>query len=208
MFDIRNLITFVGVVIALFLIPGPAVLLTLASSISSGRKVGIATGAGIATGDLLHTTMAVLGLSTLLMTSALAFTVVKDVGAAYLVYLGIRAFFAKTETLDLPTVQQASPRTAFQQGLLTEVLNPKTALFFLAFLPQFVRPAQGLAFLQFMVLGLIFVTLSIAYTSLLALGAGSVGAWLAHHPRANRWQGKFVGSIYLGLGIRLALQER
>lgn len=208
MFDVRNLITFVGVVIGLFLIPGPAVLLTLASSISNGRKVGIATGAGVATGDLLHTTMAVLGLSTLLMTSALAFTVIKDAGAVYLVYLGVRAFFAKTETLDLPTVQQASPRSAFQRGLLTEVLNPKTALFFLAFLPQFVRPAQGFAFLQFMVLGLIFVTLSIAYTSLLALGAGSVGAWLAHHPRASRWQGKFVGSIYLGLGIRLALQER
>jgi threonine/homoserine/homoserine lactone efflux protein len=203
-----TLVTYVLVVLGLFLIPGPAVLLTLARATSGGPRVGIATGLGIAAGDLVHSAMATFGLSAVLMTSALAFSVVKYAGAAYLIYLGLRALFEKAHALDLPTARAVDVSRAFRQAVLTEMLNPKTALFFLAFLPQFVHPEHGGAVAQFAVLGLVFVGMSAAYTSLIAMGAGAFGRWLKRHRSIGRWQGRIVGTIYLGLGIRLALQER
>jgi threonine/homoserine/homoserine lactone efflux protein len=208
MIDAGTLVTYALVVLGLFLIPGPAVLLVLARATSSGRRVGVATGLGIATGDLVHTVTATFGLSAVLMTSALAFSIVKFAGAAYLVYLGLRAFFDKPEALDLPRARAMGAPRAFRQAVLAEMLNPKTAVFFLAFLPQFVHPENGPAIMQFALLGLLFVAMSAAYTSLIAVAAGSFGGWLARHRRVMRWQGKVVGAIYLGLGIRLALQER
>jgi threonine/homoserine/homoserine lactone efflux protein len=169
MFELSALVTYVAVVIGLFLIPGPSVLLVLTRTVQGGRKVGIATGLGVATGDLIHTLCAALGLSAILMTSAAAFNAVKWVGAAYLIYLGVRAFMAKTgphTRLALPAV---TPRQAFFQAVGAEVLNPKTAIFFLAFLPQFVHPESGSSLVQFAVLGLIFSGLSAVYTSLLAI---------------------------------------
>src|ERR1700742_4912059 len=122
MFDIGTLGIFVLVVLGLFLVPGPAVLLTLARSIGGGWRVGIATGCGIATGDLVHTAMAAIGLSALLMTSALAFEIVKYLGVAYLVWLGLRALFEKSGSLDLPAARRIAPDAAFRQAVLTEVL--------------------------------------------------------------------------------------
>jgi threonine/homoserine/homoserine lactone efflux protein len=208
MLDPTLLVTFILVVLGLFVIPGPAVLLTLARAISGGRRVGIATGLGIATGDLVHTLMATIGLSALLMTSALAFEIVKYLGVAYLVYLGISAFLEKSQGLSIPSARRVDAARAYRQAVLTEMLNPKTALFFLSFLPQFVRPESGSAVAQLAVLGLVFVAMSAAYTSLIAIGAGSFARWLDRHPGIGRWQGKVVGSIYLALGVSLALQER
>ncbi len=208
MFDFYLLGTFVLVVLGLFVIPGPAVLLTLARSVSGGRRVGVATGLGIAAGDVVHTVMATVGLSVLLMTSALAFEIVKYLGVAYLVRLGLRALLENTEALTISSARRVDPMAAFRQAVLTEVLNPKTALFFLAFLPQFVRPGDTPAVLQFTVLGLIFVLMSAAYTSLIAFGAGGFGRFLARHRGIGRWQGRVVGGIYLGLGVKLALQQR
>jgi len=208
MFDLGQIVAYVLVVLALFLVPGPAVLLTLARSIGGGARVGIATGAGIAVGDALHTLMAVLGLSAILMTSALAYEIVKYLGAAYLVYLGIWAFLEQAGDIRLPKVQRLTPLPAFRQGILTEVLNPKTALFFLSFLPQFTNPGRGAVWAQLLVLGAIFAAMSIAYTALLALGAASVAGWLTRHSAIGRWKGRLVGSIYIGLGVQLALQER
>jgi len=208
MFDLGQIVAYVLVVLALFLVPGPAVLLTLARSIGGGARVGIATGAGIAVGDALHTLMAVLGLSAILMTSALAYEIVKYLGAAYLVYLGIWAFLEQAGDIRLPKVQRLTPLPAFRQGILTEVLNPKTALFFLSFLPQFTNPGRGAVWAQLLVLGAIFAAMSIAYTALLALGAASVAGWLTRHSAIGRWKGRLVGSIYIGLGMQLALQER
>jgi threonine/homoserine/homoserine lactone efflux protein len=108
----------------------------------------------------------------------------------------------------IPATRRLAPAVAFRQAVLAELLNPKTALFFLAFLPQFVHPERGPAVIQLVVLGLIFVMAGAAYTGIIALGAGSLGQWLARHRRIGRWQGKVVGGVYLGLGIRLALQER
>ncbi|WP_095532632.1 LysE family translocator [Domibacillus epiphyticus] len=202
------MIAFVLVVLTLFLIPGPAVMLTLAQSISGGRRNGIFTGLGIAVGDLIHTMALVLGLSAVLMTSAHAFEVIKYLGAAYLFYLGIRAFLEKSSRFTVPSVERVSVRRSFNQAVLTEVLNPKTSLFFLAFLPQFVRPADGTVVLQLLTLGLTFVALSIAYTTLIALLAGSVSQWLSKNKMLADWQGKVVGFVYFGLGIHLALQHQ
>jgi threonine/homoserine/homoserine lactone efflux protein len=108
----------------------------------------------------------------------------------------------------LPEVQRVTPPVAFRQAILTEVLNPKTALFFLSFLPQFANPARGAVWAQLLALGAIFVAMSIAYTALLALGAASVAGWLGRHSAVGRWKGRLVGSIYVGLGVQLDLQER
>lgn len=202
------LVTYTLLVLGLMLIPGPAVLLTLARATSRGRRVGIATGLGIATGDLVHTIMAIFGLSAVLATSALAFDVVKYAGVVYLIYLGIRAFLEKAETLNLPAVRLITAAQAYLQGIFAEVLNPKTALFFLAFLPQFVHPEKGSVIAQFAILGVIFVAISAAYTTMIALGAGSCGRWLRNNRSIGRWQGKVIGTLYVGLGIRLAFQQR
>lgn len=206
-FEFTHLLTFVLTVLALFLVPGPAVLLTVTQSMNGGRKVGLATSLGIAMGDGVHTIMAALGLSALLATSTAAFSVVKYVGVAYLLYLGIRAWLKPSASITQVNVQQIDTSRAFRQALLTEVLNPKTALFFLAFLPQFVLPAYGPVIIQLLALGLIFVTLSIGYTSFLALAAGSLGPWLLHHSGIARWREKVVGCVFIALSIRLALQQ-
>jgi len=208
MVDLSTLATFVAVVLGLFLIPGPAVLMTLGRAASGGRRVGVSTGLGIATGDLGHGVMATFGLSALLMTSALAFQLVKYVGVAYLVYLGIRAFMEKSGALSLPNTAALSASRAFRQAVLAELLNPKTALFFLAFLPQFVHRGHGPVIAQLATLGFVFALMSAAYTSLIAMGAGAFRRLLERHRAIGRWQGKAVGSLYIALGARLALQER
>jgi len=208
MIDLATLATYVVIVLGFVFIPGPATLLTVARATSSGSKVGIATGAGIAAGDLVHTLMAVIGISSIIATSALLFSAIKYAGAAYLVYLGIKAILDKTP-LNLGGGSLAiSAGTAFRQAILAEVLNPKTALFFLAFLPQFVSPDRGIVLLQLVVLGLVFVLLGLFSTVVFALGAGGLGRFLRRHPFVLKWQGKVIGGIYCALGARLALQER
>jgi threonine/homoserine/homoserine lactone efflux protein len=208
LFDISTLAGFVAIVLGLYLIPGPAVLLVMSRTIEGGRKAGIATGLGIAAGDFVHTLFAALGMSALLMTSALAFNVVKYVGAAYLIYLGVRAFMEKPRDASLPPSQTVAPFRAFLEALPAEVLNPKTALFFLAFLPQFVRPERGSAFLQFLVLGLIFVALSSVYSTVLAMLVKPLRRLLKGAAKLSRWQGKIVGVIFISLGLKVAAQQR
>ena len=208
MIDHATLITYILIVLGFVFIPGPATLLTMARAASSGTRVGIATGAGIAAGDLVHTSMAIVGLSAIIATSALLFSIVKYAGAGFLIYLGIRAMLDKAPIkLDDGTPAISAGR-AFRQAVLTEVLNPKTALFFLAFLPQFVRPENGSAALQLATLGIVFVLLGLLSTVVFAVGAGRLGNFLRRHPAVVKWQGKVVGTIYCAVGVRLALQER
>ncbi|WP_045517048.1 LysE family translocator [Neobacillus niacini] len=200
---------FILVVLVLFLIPGPAVLLTLTQTARGGLKAGIITGVGIAVGDLLHTVAAVLGLSAILMTSALAFEVIKYLGAAYLIYLGIKSFLEKTKKQEKPVNKKVNTAMSFRQALLIELLNPKTALFFLAFLPQFVVTDGSPVVFQLLTLGLIFVLMSIMYTSLLSFLASSLGNKLfSKESKMSRWQGKLVGTIYIGLGLQLVFQSQ
>lgn len=208
MFSLTEILTYLLVVLAIQAIPGPAILLTLARSTAGGARIGMATGAGIAVGDVVHTLMAVLGLSAILMTSALAFTVVKYLGVAYLIYLGICAFRERAGDLRLPTTAPITATKAFRQAILTEILNPKTALFFLSFLPQFVHPGRGRVTLQLLVLGLIFVGLALVVTALLAVSAAAIARKLLQRHAVARWRNRVIGSIYIGLGIHLALQER
>lgn len=170
--------------------------------------MGIATGAGITAGDFLHTIMAVVGISAIIAASATLFTIVKYLGAAYLVYLGLKAIFEKA-TVDLG--QGRIPITApqaFRQAILAEVLNPKTALFFLAFLPQFVAPEKGFVVMQLTILGLVFAFIGFFSTIVYSVAAGGLGSFLRRNPTVLKWQGKVVGGIYCALGVRLALQEK
>ncbi len=208
MIDQPTLITYLAVLLGFVFIPGPAVLLTLARASTSGTRVGLATGLGIAAGDVIHTAMAVLGISAVLMTSAALFSIVKYLGAAYLVYLGLKAIFEKVEPHQPAKTVGLSPRAAFRQAVLAEVLNPKSAMFFLAFLPQFVQPQNGAVALQLTILGILFVAMGLLSTVTVAFAAGGVGRFLRRNPAVLRWQGKVVGGIYCALGVRLALQER
>jgi threonine/homoserine/homoserine lactone efflux protein len=208
MIDQTTLITYALIVLSFVFIPGPATLLTMARAASSGTKVGIATGAGIAAGDIIHTCMAIVGLSAIIATSALLFSIVKYAGAAFLIYLGVRAMLDKAPIELNGAAPAIGAGRAFRQAVLTEVLNPKTALFFLAFLPQFVRPEHGAAAFQLAILGVVFVLLGLLSTVVFAIGAGRLGNLLRRHPAVVKWQGKVVGTIYCAVGVRLALQER
>ncbi|MFS0647539.1 LysE family translocator [Siminovitchia sp. 179-K 8D1 HS] len=208
MITFSTLSMFVVIVIGLFLIPGPAVLLVASRTVQSGRKGGIMAGLGIATGDLIHTLFATIGLSAILMTSALAFNIVKFAGVAYLFYLGLRAIMEKPSDPKLPNVSPATSIKSYTQAVLIEVLNPKTALFFLSFLPQFVHPEQGSTFFQFLVLGLVFVLLSAIYTTLIAVGVRLLAGVVKKISWISRLSGKFVGAIYIGLGLKVAFQSR
>jgi threonine/homoserine/homoserine lactone efflux protein len=208
MIDLASLAAYAAIVLGFVFIPGPATLLTIARSTTSGTRVGIATGAGIAVGDMMHTVMAVVGLSAIIAASALVFSIVKYVGAAYLLYLGIRAILTKTPAMHVSDALPITARQAFSQAILAELLNPKTALFFLAFLPQFVHAEHGSVPLQLTVLGIVFVLLGFLSTLVFAIGAGRAGNFLRRNPTVLKWQGKVVGSIYCALGIRLALQHR
>jgi len=204
----ETLITYLAILLGFVFIPGPATLLTLARSSQSGIRVGLFTGFGIAVGDIVHTLLAVLGISAIILTSALLFSIVKYVGAAYLIYLGIKALFEKKGLTLAKTTQELTAPAAFRQGVILEVLNPKSAMFFLAFLPQFVNPEQGFVALQLITLGLLFVLMGLLSTLVVALSAGRIGAFLRRNPVLMRRQNKAVGTLYCGLGLRLALQER
>ena len=208
MIDLSTLMAYVAVVLGFVFIPGPATLLTVARATSSGTRVGIATGTGVAAGDVFHTVMAMVGISAIIATSATLFSIVKYIGAAYLVYLGVRAIIERTPANPAAGALAISAGKAFRQAVLTEVLNPKTALFFLAFLPQFVRPENGSVMLQLMTLGIIFVLLGLFSTVVFAVSAGRLGTFLRRNPSVVKWQGKVVGGIYCALGVRLALQQR
>jgi len=208
MFELAPVMTYVAVVIGLFLIPGPAVLLVITRTLQGGRKVGISTGLGIATGDLIHTLCAALGLSAILMTSAVAFNVVKIVGACYLIYLGVRAFLAKPDATTRANLAPVTSTQAFFQAVGAEVLNPKTAIFFLAFLPQFIHPESGSSLAQFAVLGLIFSVLSAMYTTLISVAIRPLSRCVASLSKLRRWEGKIIGTLFMGLGLKIAFQQR
>ena len=212
MIDLATLATFMAVVLGLFLVPGPAVLLVLTRTAQGGRGVGVATGAGIATGDLIHTVLAAVGLSALLMTSSLAFSIVKLCGAGYLLYLGVRAFIERPTVASgkeaAPVAPAISASKAFWQAIPAELLNPKTALFFLAFMPQFVHAEHGHALAQFLILGGVFSAMSIVYSGLLALAAVPIGRAARRLGWLQRWKGKLIGTIFIGLGVRVAFQRQ
>jgi threonine/homoserine/homoserine lactone efflux protein len=170
-----------------------------------GRLAGFVSVLSIETGNSVHVLAATLGLSAILMSSALAFSIVKYLGAGYLIYLGIRRLLTRTQDHEIARFQRQSLRRIFSQGVLVAALNPKTALFFLAFLPQFVDPTAGSVTLQLLTLGSMFVMMAIVTDSMYALLASTAGGWLKKNRSFLRADRYIVGSVYIGLGLTAAL---
>ena len=208
MFETQNFIAFLAASILIILAPGPAQALVLARTIGSGRKSGIMTAIGLNVGTLFHAVAAGLGLSAVLATSALAFSVVKFAGAGYLVYLGVRAVLTRPTAITETEPLAERSDHSFLKAVVTGVLNPKVALFFLAFLPQFVDQAHGSAFLQFVLLGSIIAAIDMVYESLLAFIAGGISSRVMNNARVRVWRERITGLALVGLGIRLAFAKR
>ena len=205
MLDLHKLPLFFAASIILLLTPGPAVIYIVTRSVSQGRLAGLVSVMSIETGNLFHALAAALGLSALLLSSALAFTAVKYLGAAYLIYLGLRKLFAHESSSGQVELAPQSLRRVFSQGVLVAILNPKTALFFVAFLPQFVDPAQGAAAPQLLELGCLFVLMAVVSDSLYALLAGSLAGRFKSRPAFGSLSRYLTGGVYIGLGITAAL---
>ncbi len=197
---LTTLLTFGAASIALLLIPGPAVLYIVNRSVADGRRVGLASVAGVEIGTLVHVIAAALGLSAALAASAIAFSVIKWLGAAYLIVLGIRTLATRPSAVDLLT-ESISPRRAFVQGIVVNVLNPKIALFFLSFLPQFVEPDRGNAVAQTFVLGLVFVSLGTLSDGMFSLVASALRGVLVHGRALAVVRRYVAGTIYISLGL-------
>ena len=199
--DPDRLAVFVVAALALLVVPGPAVLYIVARSVHEGRRAGLASVLGIHVGTLVHIAAATAGLSALVVSSAVAFTAVKIAGAIYLVALGVWTLFSRRAEPDLVLGGERNLRRAFAQGIVVNVLNPKTALFFLAFLPQFVDPNASHPALQIAFLGLLFAVLGSITDSIWALVAGTAGGVVRRSRRLLRTQRYVTGSVYIGLGV-------
>jgi threonine/homoserine/homoserine lactone efflux protein len=202
--DSGTLWVFALAALVLLVIPGPSVLYVVVQGAEQGRRVGLASVAGIHLGTLVHVAAATVGLSALIVASALAFDVVKYAGAAYLIIVGIRKLLGRDEA-DAVGPRRESLRRAFVRGAVVNILNPKTALFFLALLPQFVDTDRGGVWSQALVLGLVFVALGLVSDSLYAIAAGTVGELLRRRRRALRYGS---GVVFIGLGTLAALAKR
>jgi len=205
MVESSQLYFFMGAALALLLIPGPAVLYITARSASQGRVAGLVSVLAIETANFIQAIAAALGLSAILLSSAVAFDLVKYLGAAYLIYLGIRKLMASDNGAEDEAVKQESLARIYWQGFAVNILNPKTALFFFAFLPQFVDPAKGNVTGQTLLLGTIFVGMGIITDSMFALVTSSLASKLTGNKRFQKGQRYFAGLVYVGLGITTAL---
>jgi threonine/homoserine/homoserine lactone efflux protein len=206
--DTNTLLLFMTAALALNVTPGPDMLYVVARSVGEGRAAGIISSFGIAAGAIVHTLAVALGLAGLLRAVPLAFEIVKWVGAGYLIWLGVRALRTRAGPADHVAVTPASKRTVFAQGMLTNLLNPKVALFFLAFLPQFVDPERGPVALQIISLGLLFNVSGTLVNCLVAVLASGAGAWSRQRFGESALLRRVTGVLFIGLGVRLALLER
>jgi threonine/homoserine/homoserine lactone efflux protein len=200
-----NIGLFIGAALVLLLIPGPAVLYIVARSVAQGRMAGFVSDLGIHSATLVHVLAAALGLSALLASSALAFSIVKYAGAAYLIWLGLKKIFGRAEEVDADgNLPRHSYAHLFRDGFIVNLLNPKTALFFLAFLPQFVEPERGHLVTQVVFLGLLFAVLGFITDGCYAFLAGTAGKWLRQSRRYLEVERYVSGTLFIGLGLTAA----
>jgi threonine/homoserine/homoserine lactone efflux protein len=200
-----NLSLFIGAALVLLLIPGPAVLYIITRSVEQGRLAGFVSDLGIHAATLVHVLAAALGLSALLASSAMAFSVVKYAGAAYLIWLGIKKIFAASEAAGAGVVLVRYKYTQlFRDGFVVNLFNPKTALFFFAFLPQFVDVGRGHVPMQIVFLGLLFAALGLVTDGCYALVAGTAGHWLKHSRGYLAFERYISGTLFIGLGLTAA----
>lgn len=208
MFDAATLAAYLVAAAVLVLIPGPGTAWIVAQSAAGGTARGVQAAFGLETATLIHALAAGLGLSAVLATSALAFEVLKYAGAAYLIWLGIKAWRSGAASAAEPAAAAGpvSARGVYLRSVLTGVLNPKVALFFLAFLPQFVHPERGMVWLQFLILGALLSMIGLLNSLFLSFAVGRFGRRFAG--RGGRWKERLTGSVFILLGLRLAAQQR
>ncbi|WP_204076190.1 LysE family translocator [Planotetraspora phitsanulokensis] len=200
-----TLALFAAATLALLLVPGPAVVYIVTRSVAQGRAAGLVSVLGVHAGSVVHVTAAALGISALLAASATAFAIVKYLGAAYLVYLGVRKLIKRSAEEEPFEMRRASRSRLFGEGFVVNVLNPKTAIFFLAFLPQFADPSRGPVAPQIVVLGLIWIVLGMVSDGGYALLSSALAGRLRGSARARRRLDVGSGVVYLGLGAVAAL---
>ncbi len=202
--DLSHYLLFVAAALVLLVIPGPAVIYIVTRSIDQGRRAGLMSVLGVAVGSVVHVTAAALGLSALLLSSTIAFPSVKYLGAAYLIFLGVQKFVKREHSTQAVERETHSAFQIFYLGVFANTLNPKTALFFFAFLPQFVNVSRGNVALQILFLGLTFTALGLCSDGSWALLASAAGNRLKQSPVFLRGQRYVAGSGYLGLGLATA----
>ena len=208
MFGIQNFEAFIVASIMLNLLPGPDNFYILGRSLAQGRNVGIASALGISAGAIFHTLAAAIGLSALIVASPTAFLTVKLLGAAYLVFLGGKMFLNSWKSIDdIKSLSGSSFSAAFRQGLVTNAFNPKVALFFLAFLPQFIAKDVESNFFGFIVLGFTFVATSTIWGFLLAYSSAAISKKLRDNPKYLEYINKITGTLLIGLGVRLVVNR-
>lgn len=208
MFDFPTLLIYSIGAIVIVVSPGPDFLYVTTRGISQGRFAGILSAAGISIGLIIHTTLAALGLSAILNTSEIAFQTIKYIGAAYLVYLGVKAFVYRENISLINDDKQLNKQSIIRQGIFTNVFNPKAIVTFMAFIPQFVNPIEKNAAFQIIILGGILSFLAIIWFGIVGFFAGAIGNWLSKkilYQKLIRW---FTSSVLIGLGLRLAFLKR
>jgi len=202
-------LVFLSAAIAINIAPGPDMIYILSRTIAQGRKIGIASSLGVCSGSLVHIFAAAFGLSAILATSAMAFAIVKYIGAGYLIFLGVKALRSKRMSFDIPVrIQEHSTFwKAFRQGALIDVLNPKVAIFFMAFLPQFIRPELGHSAAQILILGFLVNLIGMTIEFVLVLTAARATNFFRNHSQFSTLLDRILGSMLICLGIRLAMIE-
>lgn len=203
-----SMLAFVVAALVVLVIPGPGVVYVVTRSVSQGRQAGLVSALGLSTGAMAHVVAATVGISTILLASATAFSVVKTLGAGYLIYLGIRALAGSSSQHPIDQPAPRSLRRLFCDGVVVSVLNPKIAVFFLAFLPQFADPRHGPVPLQILLLGLLYCALALITDGGYALLASELRGRLGPRLGRSSWQRYASGTVYIGLGVSTALADR
>lgn len=204
MLGIHHYWIFIATAVVLVITPGQDTFFILGRSLAGGRAAGIAAALGITAGSVIHTILAALGLSALLATSPYAFMAVKFAGAAYLIYIGVRAFLSRSAKLPGDDARDAGRWDAFRQGIISNLLNPKVALFFLALMPQFIDAASAHKVAAFLALGSSFVTLGVIWCVILAIAAAQLRGWFLRRPSMATVLNRVAGAMFIALGVRLA----
>jgi threonine/homoserine/homoserine lactone efflux protein len=208
MIEPARFVVFIGVSWALIIAPGPDMIYVITRGMAHGRRAGILSAIGVVCGILVHTTAAALGLTLIFQTSAFAFLLVKLIGATYLLYLGFKAWRDKSTFRIQTSAASAKSSALFWQGVLSNVLNPKIAIFFLAFLPQFVDKGSSHIAFQLVMLGSTFAFFGLCFLLAVGYSSGTIGRWLTQRPKSAQFFQRLAGGILISLGIRLAFTER
>lgn len=205
MFDVSTFMLFMGTAIILIVIPGPDLVFTITQGMTNGRRAGVITAMGLSTGNIVHTLAAALGVSLIIKTSVVVFTIFKCAGALYLFYLAYNSFKHRKDIVRLENEDHRGSKGLFLKGLLMNILNPKVAIFFLTFLPQFVNYQAANVPLQMIVLGLIFIILTAIIFSFFGYFSGTFKERLLKSPRFNEYMNITATIIFIGLGLKLLI---